>query len=244
MTRLLSAFVLAWLALPSVQEPRGTAARSVEGDEELSLQVALDRLAFSPGEIDGRAGQNTLRALEAFRQARGLPAGGALDDDVRRELGEHLGQPWAEYTVTAADLAGPFTESIPGDLMEQSELPALGYTSAWEMLGERFHASPRWLQTVNPDVTLEPGVRLRVPNVEPMLPPEHTGIRTTANAVNAAATNQVRLFVSASRHALTVRDGTDNVVLYAPVTVGGAQDPLPTGAWTVVDVFDRPILAA
>lgn len=241
MTRLLSTLVLALFALPSVQEPRGAVARGVEGEEELSLQVALDRLAFSPGEIDGRAGQNTLRALAAFREARGLPADGALDEDVRRELGEHLAQPWAYHIVTDADLAGPFTERIPGDLMEQAELPALGYRSAWEMLGERFHASPRWLQAVNPDVTLEPGVRLRVPSVEPMVVPEHTGVRTTDNEVNAAATNQVRVFVSASRHALTVRDGADKILLYAPVTVGGAQDPLPTGAWTVVEVFDRPI---
>jgi lipoprotein-anchoring transpeptidase ErfK/SrfK len=30
-------------------------------------------------------------------------------------------------------------------------------------------------------------------------------------------------------------------VFHAPVTVGGAQDPLPSGQWKVTDVLERPI---
>ena len=48
-------------------------------------------------------------------------------------------------------MAGPFTPDIPHDLMEQASLPALGYhASSLEMFGERFHASPKLLQRLNP----------------------------------------------------------------------------------------------
>ena len=34
--------------------------------------------------------------------------------------------------------------------MERAALPALGYRSALERLGERFHASPKLLSALNP----------------------------------------------------------------------------------------------
>lgn len=42
-------------------------------------ETLLDRAHFSPGVIDGRPGENLTRAVEAFRAANGLGAGGALD---------------------------------------------------------------------------------------------------------------------------------------------------------------------
>ena len=47
-------------------------------------------------------------------------------------------------------MAGPFTPTIPADLVEQSKLPALGYRSAQEALAERFHVAPRLLTALNP----------------------------------------------------------------------------------------------
>jgi lipoprotein-anchoring transpeptidase ErfK/SrfK len=205
--------------------------------DALQLQVALDRAGFSPGEIDGRSGQNTERALAAFRQARGLPAGPAFDDQVRAALGEHLVEPLVHYTVTEADLGGPFAEAIPADLMEQATLKALAYTSAWELLAERFHASPRLLRSLNPG-TLSAGSRIRVPNVEPLVVPDRTGVREARPGATPAV---ARIVVTAREGGLVARDAQDRVVFYAPVTVGGAQDPLPTGNWKVVEIFDRPI---
>src|SRR6187401_2537569 len=39
--------------------------------ETLAIQVLLDRMQFSPGEIDGTEGLNTLNAIDAFEHERG-----------------------------------------------------------------------------------------------------------------------------------------------------------------------------
>ena len=40
----------------------------------LRAQILLDRLNFSPGEIDGKPGDNFNRAISGFQESRSLPA--------------------------------------------------------------------------------------------------------------------------------------------------------------------------
>ncbi|KNH03358.1 Protein ERFK/SRFK [Qipengyuania citrea LAMA 915] len=75
----------------------------------LAAQVMLDRSRHSPGVIDGYMGGNTMRAIQHFRRARGLPAEGGLDPQLMRSLiKSQSGEIFQTYTITRDDVDGPF----------------------------------------------------------------------------------------------------------------------------------------
>ena len=93
----------------------------------LALQVALDRVRFSPGPIDGRLGGNTKRAIKAFQRAHGMKETGNPDRAVWERLGaEEDSAPLVPYVITDKDVAGPFEPKIPESMEEKAKL--LAYT--------------------------------------------------------------------------------------------------------------------
>jgi lipoprotein-anchoring transpeptidase ErfK/SrfK len=195
----------------------------------LAGQVALDRAGFSTGEIDGRPGQNVQRALSAFQQSHQLPATGQMDDTTWKQLTSAGGDvpPLIEYTLTDADIAGPFTPDIPPKLPDQASLDALNYRTPLEAIAERFHSSPALLQRLNPQATFQhAGETIMVPNVATAAPP--------------SPAQDITVFVTKSTSALTIEDAGGRILFHAPVTSGSIHDPLPIGTWKVNGVQRNP----
>ena len=205
---------------------------AVVASPALDLQVRLDRAGFSPGQIDGRSGRNTRQALAAFQRANQLGSTGEPDPATLEALSRAApGDTVVSYQVTAEDVAGPFVEVIPEDMLERAKLPALGFTSPLELISERWHSSPALIQSLNPGVTIAAGAVLQVPNVR----------ATAAPSTEETAPSSVSVSVSKNRRDLTVTADGGRVVFYAPVTVGSQHDPLPIGEWKVTGVQKNPV---
>lgn len=201
-----------------------SAAQAAAGSDATALQVSLSRAGYSTGEIDGKAGSNTRKAVAAFQAANGLRATGVADGVIRSRLLELApGETLTSYTLTAEDVAGPFVDKIPDDMMEKSAMPALGFTSVVEALGERFHCAPALLRRLNPGSTFAAGDAVQVPG---LVPP--------AGGKVASVT------VSKQRSVVEAKDDSGRIVFFAPVTAGSEKDPLPLGNWKVKGIAEKP----
>ncbi|MBN6152308.1 murein L,D-transpeptidase [Xanthomonas sp. AmX2] len=199
-------------------------APGADDASDLRAQVLLDRARFSPGEIDGQPGSNQRRAVSAFQAGRGLAVSGTLDEATWQALKQDAAPALVAYTLTAEDVAGPFPR-IPDDTAEKAKLPALGFESVEERLGERFHASPKLLRALNPGVDFaQAGASVQVPNVlgTPALP-------KAAKVVVDKSDSSVRLL-----------DAAGKVLAQFPASTGSEHDPLPIGEWKIKGVVRQP----
>jgi lipoprotein-anchoring transpeptidase ErfK/SrfK len=223
-------------------EPRAN-GRGTACSDPIAIQVLLDRQGFSPGEIDGTLGGNTQRAIAAFQSTHGLPSSGHADCATWQALaGNQAGETLASYTITADDVAGPFAENIPADLVKQADLPALSYRNAAERIAEKFHVSPALVARLNPGVRYEAGASVKVPAVQPF----DDRVKPTPEAAAGRGGPDSTLTLEVSREGWlrivkgSAANGGGDVVFFAPVTSGSVHDPLPPGTWKVTGVSWMP----
>jgi lipoprotein-anchoring transpeptidase ErfK/SrfK len=193
----------------------------------IRAQVLLDRARFSPGAIDGRRGENFTNALRAFQQHNGLSASGELDRATWEKLAQSPDPAMIEYTITRADVAGPFSEEIPDDYEKKAELKRLDYVGPAEMLAERFHMDEELFERLNRGKAFDQaGTVIMVANV---------------NVKPVALSTKVgKLEVDKSNNLVRVRAPDGKLIAAYPASVGSEEKPAPFGTLKVVRVARGP----
>ncbi len=194
------------------------------GREQMAaLQVALDRGGFSPGVIDGKWGTNVANAMSAWKEAKGNNRLGN-PKALKQQLAKTGGDAFFDYTLTASDVAGPFSTSIPVDYARKAQLDRLAYTSVPEKIAEKFHMSEAYLRALNPGKNFnKSGTRIRV--VAP-----GTVVRSKVHYIIA----------DKSREQVRAMDRNGRLVAAYPATIGSAATPSPSGTHTVERIALNP----
>lgn len=239
MIRLLVATILStWLVFPALCA--GLDAATINGAEYraklpaddkvdavvVKLQVLLDRVRFSPGEIDGKLGENAQKALKAFAEAKGLASDKVLTPEIWKALVGTSGDPViTDYKISRSDAQGPYLEKLPVKMEDMKSLKALSYTSPREAIAEKFHMSQELLAALNPGKKFDqPGETVSVTNV----------------LTKQARLKVGRIEVDKSGQTVKAFAPSGELVAFFPATVGSDERPTPAGTLKVVSADANP----
>jgi lipoprotein-anchoring transpeptidase ErfK/SrfK len=206
--------------------PAGAMAQdSDELRTNLAWQLALERVHFSPGLIDGKIGPKTRLATREFQRVRGLPVTGELDEATAKALKVASASALTTYVIAAEDASD--VGEVPESWAARAKLRRLRYESLADLVAERFHCTQGLLDTLNPNVDLtrlRPGVKLVVPNVaEPTVVPK-------------AALLQIDL----GEKVIRVQDRERRLVALLHCSIAKDKEKAPRGEARIVSITHEP----
>lgn len=184
----------------------------------------MNRLAISPGSIDGKLGAQTRSALRIFQQQAGLPLSGQLDAATQ----EHLvlsNSACTQYTLTAQDLAR--LQPVSPTWIGKSQQTALDYETALELVAEKGHAHPALIRQLNPAINWT-----RITG--------DTSVQLPDAAYPAPATSAAFLVISLSDKILEAFDADTNLLAHFPCSIAQRVEKRPVGELHVAVIAPHP----
>ena len=181
----------------------------------LKIQALLTYNHHSVGAVDGRFGENVVKALQVFQEKNGLQVTGDIDSETWNKLTEDSTineQPvLVNYTLTDEDVT-----LISNPKGQQFE-------SVLEAVAEKFHMSQGLLLRLNADTSFEAGNTIVVYNpYQPNAIPVH------------------RVVAVKSKNLLYAYDENDTLVASYPTTMGSVYKPSPNGEYKVLSRIKDP----
>jgi lipoprotein-anchoring transpeptidase ErfK/SrfK len=230
--------ILLWPAIAAAIELKPDSVNSAEYTDKplaadrisplvVRVQVLLARAHFSPGEIDGKFGENVKKALRAYADARQLSTSGELSRELWQKLASDTRPVLTQYAISAKDTAGPFLQKLPSKMEDMKHLAHLSYTSPLQALAEKFHMSEALLSALNPDAGKfdRAGVTITVADAGP------------ADTHAPAAT---RVEIDKQRQTVKAFDRSGDLIAFYPATVGSEEKPSPSGTLKVTHIDHNP----
>jgi lipoprotein-anchoring transpeptidase ErfK/SrfK len=212
-------------AINSAEPSKQTLSNEKPTPAGVRLQVLLDRAHFSPGEIDGRFGENAKKALRAYEEAQHLPTSDDVTAEVWSKLAADDRPVIANYTVDEKDVAGPFLHKLPAKMEDMKNIPKLAYTSPREGLAEKFHMSEDLLAALNPGERFDRAG-------------DSIAVVDTGSDENPEKADRVE--VDKDRQTLKLFDQSNTLIGFYPATVGSEEKPSPSGTLKVTEIDRNP----